>query len=930
MNVQSTTRYLIIALAVFAAPPILADEDPIEAEEEPLEIEKSVVTGSRLKGGDPTARILTITSEDIAKRGLSSIEEIIRTIPQIFSSNNSTNSMNFTSFAADDQRGTMAVGFSSANLRGFGSANTLVLMNGHRIAGAAFPGSSNTDFVNNLRNLPAGIIDRVEVNLDGGSSVYGSDGIAGVINIITRKEFTGGRATIRREQSSTGADQSQLSGYFGKHWDGGYLSLNISRTESDPYSTRKAGYYTRDWSFLFDGNPAYNFNLQPRSEEPLDTRSARISTQSPYGPFDLILPEGKDGRNAQPEDFQLVTRADAIDVIELDEGGATEDTSVTFHLEHTFAEKVRVWSDYYRTEADTNARLTRLLTTAFTIPESNAFNNFGQTVYALYDPQTEIELGIIPPAERFGTTVSQRLLGGIVVDFTEDLKLTVDLMNAISESNNYQYMLTDRVTGPLADEQLEERYAERYAELLASSDPDEAINVFGDGTGQNATLKELYGPRSTTNSDSEITKIEGYLNGKIFNLPGGEISFVLGGEIRKEESENRNPFEKVGLGLARPYRDLNAYYAEVAVPILGDGFQLPGISSLVFTASARRDEYTVEGSYENDAQGNPILTEANFGNTSLGFGIKIDLYETFVIRVSADEGFRAPNVWDLFAGVAQKFTRGAIDPLTFAYVPTAFVIIGPNPDLNPERSDNLSVGFEWRPLIAPGLTVTLDYSKIDFQDRITSSSQLGRLLPTEIFANLPEFFERDPDTNQLIGVHHRNVNISRRQSKTLDLEVEWEIRTQRFGWFIPSLYYHYVDSMFDQAAPDAPKASFVGTFVGIDKRKIQARFEWIKDRMAISAFYQYTPGYLNNHYSRHALGFTGIPGRIPEAQVSSWSTVDLSGSYRWDSSWRLRLGGRNIFDAGFPLALNGLGRPYDSSRVNIRGRVWFAEISYEF
>ena len=225
MNVQSITRYLIIALAVLAAPPILADEDPIEAdedpieaEEEPIEIEKTVVTGSRLKGGDPTARILTITSEDIAKRGLSSIEEIIRTIPQIFSSNNSTNSMNFTSFAADDEQGPMAFAFSSANLRGFGSANTLVLMNGRRIAGAAIIGVSITDFANNLRNLPAGIIDRVEVNLDGGSSVYGSDGVAGVINIITRKDFTGGRATIRREQSSTGANQSQLSGYFGKHW----------------------------------------------------------------------------------------------------------------------------------------------------------------------------------------------------------------------------------------------------------------------------------------------------------------------------------------------------------------------------------------------------------------------------------------------------------------------------------------------------------------------------------------------------------------------------------------------------------------------------------------------------------------------------------------------------------------------------------------
>ena len=893
--------------------------EPAEPEEEevddPLTLQTQTVTGTRLAQGDPTARVVTITAEDIAKRGLSSVEDVMRTIPQIFSTLTGTTHMHWPHIGDTINVGSMAVGISTANLRGFGSPNTLVLLNGRRIAGQA---GEETFFVN-LRHLPAGAIERIEVNLDGGSSVYGSDGIAGIINIITRKGFTGGKATVRNEQSSTGADQSQLSGYFGYNWESGGISTNLSHTESEPYSSRKAGWYTKDWSFLYGGDRRYNFNVSPISGTPYNTRMPGVSS-SPWGPFNMILPEGHDGRNAQPEDFRLATEADALEVLPSDSGGATLDKSITLNIEQTFAGRLRLRGEYYRTESETEVRVSNFGPGAFRVPASNAFNNFGQRVYVDYNPQNEVDLGLIPESEQSSSNESDRIIAGFDIDFSENLKLSVDWLNSNSKADSYQYRMTDIVDGPHADS----AHTTRVVELFASSDPNEAINPFGDGTGQNPTFAELFGPISTFSEGTEITKTEAYLNGSLFNLPGGAVSFVLGGEIRKEDTADRDVARDgrnsnvVDVGLERPYRKLNAYFGELSVPVFGAGNTRTGFRSLVFIGSVRRDDYTVEGALDFDANFDPILTKTNFAHTSLGYGLRWELTDHFSIRGAYDEGFRAPTVNQLFGGTVWRRPNGlAYDPLLDDWVRVYFEA-GSNPGLKPEYSDNLSSGFEWRPGFARGLSIALDYSLIDFQDRITDSYVLGSLLPAEVYGNLPQFFVRD-STGRLLEYYDTYVNISRRQSRTWDLQISWQIDTRRFGFFTPSIYYHFVEDMFDQAAPGSERVREVGTSYGVNKRKIKAQLEWIKDRMTVNLFYDYTPAYLNNANSR-----------VGDQPVESRYTIDLSASYRWDNGLLMRAGGRNIFDADFPFTLSRYGKPFDAARVDIRGRVWFVELSYDF
>lgn len=200
-----------------------ADAAPEEAavEEEPIVLEEQVVTGSRLEGGDPSARTYSYTAEDIAARGVSTLEDFFRTLPWTYSSiTTQTNTSDF--YQGTDQEGEyveLGLGISTVNLRNMGSANTLVLLNGRRIAGTG----EEDDFANIL-TIPLSAIERVDIQLDGASAVYGSDAIGGVVNFVTKRNYSGLSVDYRHEFSSTDADQTKASITGGYAWGSGNLT----------------------------------------------------------------------------------------------------------------------------------------------------------------------------------------------------------------------------------------------------------------------------------------------------------------------------------------------------------------------------------------------------------------------------------------------------------------------------------------------------------------------------------------------------------------------------------------------------------------------------------------------------------------------------------------------------------------------------------
>ena len=176
------------------------DETLSEEEEDPLELATQTVTGTRLIGGDPSAQVYSFSAEDIARRGVSNLEEFFRKTPwafpsmttQTYGTANEVNrghpdagpDFDAQIWGAPSNAG--HIGVSTVNLRGMGSPNTLVLLNGRRLAGT---GGQEADFAN-LLNVPLSSIERVEIQMGGASAIYGSDAIGGVVNFITKEKTT--------------------------------------------------------------------------------------------------------------------------------------------------------------------------------------------------------------------------------------------------------------------------------------------------------------------------------------------------------------------------------------------------------------------------------------------------------------------------------------------------------------------------------------------------------------------------------------------------------------------------------------------------------------------------------------------------------------------------------------------------------------------
>ena len=249
-------RFVRIVLAALvlsggAAAAQEAEADTAEADDERV-VEEVIVTGTRLQGGDPTARVDVVTADDIARQGLTTVEDVIRSLPQNFSTINSSNSLHFGSDLLDANLGALGLGAATANLRGFGSKNTLVLLNGKRLAGIA---SSAQSLAANLNDIPAGAIERVEISLDGGSAVYGSDAVAGVINIITRRDFKGLSFGGKVEDSSTGGDAQSGNLYGGFGWGSGNASVIFTMHQARSGQIRRDRLYHERLQFPLRRRP---------------------------------------------------------------------------------------------------------------------------------------------------------------------------------------------------------------------------------------------------------------------------------------------------------------------------------------------------------------------------------------------------------------------------------------------------------------------------------------------------------------------------------------------------------------------------------------------------------------------------------------------------------------------------------------------------
>ncbi|WP_082112859.1 TonB-dependent receptor [Pseudoxanthomonas suwonensis] len=182
------------------------------------ELERMTVTGTRIRGVQPSSPLLMISQEDMRLAGHHNLGDVIRAIPQNFSGGQNPGVL--PEAGAGQSSNTNITGASSLNLRGLGPDATLTLLNGARLPYDG--GMQATD----VAVIPVAAIDRFEVLLDGASAIYGSDAVGGVANIILKRDYDGAELTARYgEATSGGYEQTQVSAVVGTAWSSGSLLI---------------------------------------------------------------------------------------------------------------------------------------------------------------------------------------------------------------------------------------------------------------------------------------------------------------------------------------------------------------------------------------------------------------------------------------------------------------------------------------------------------------------------------------------------------------------------------------------------------------------------------------------------------------------------------------------------------------------------------
>ena len=733
------------------------------------ELDTVVVTGSRIPRSsevEGTSPVLTIDRAAIEATGLTSIGDILFNI----SASDGGGLRNVTT-STNGSDGTQTI-----SLRGLGATRTLVLVNGRRWVTSGITNQALVD----LNTIPISVVERIEVLKDGASAIYGSDAIAGVINVITRKNFDGAEANVFLGGYSKGDGFQQAYDFtVGANNDRWNAVLSVSFTDQKPVFAGDreissvptfGGGNLASGGFFGSGSTAGgNFTRCALAPTPTST-GFRTCTAVAGGPF--TLRPGEDGRQAT--DFRRF-------VSYTTDGSGSSDrynfAPVNYLLQPierfnvygqgslrlTDRINANVMATYVK--RDSNQQLAEVPLTmdirgtsgpqwAFAPTAGSVFNPFGQDLRGAnfrsiavgprkpyYDSDnTAVTLSLDGSFDLGGRDMywdaGYSYLNARITTRGENYINLFNLRRAVGNSRR------NAVTGSL-------ECLDAANNVIAGCVP---FNVFGGpdlGLGAGVISRAEYDAMInyisyTKNEFEEMTTKDYFANlsGSIVDLPAGPLGFAVGLEHRRTAYISQPDALIAGGGSSDNFSEptkgainVDEIYAELNVPILAD---IPGFKLLELNLAARKSDYDSAGTFGGQAVSPDIG-----GDTAKKIGLKWQVFDDLMFRGTFSESFRAPDVVDLYAGGGESFAAAADPCNTVNYglaitdqalcnsqgVPVGVGVVQPNqqirslqggnPDLKPEFGETTSFGVVYSPSWVQGLNITLDWYKIKLEDVIS-------------------------------------------------------------------------------------------------------------------------------------------------------------------------------------------------------------------
>lgn len=864
---------LALGLALPAAAQDNAQTAPAsEQADEAAEGESIVVTGSRIRGIDPVgSNVIALDSEAILEQPVTSTNDVLRRVPQVVSLGANRAGGSAQNGAANATRG------AGINLRGLSTNATLLLYDGKRLP----PQGTQGQFTDPSA-IPSIALGRIEVVADGTSAVYGSDAVAGVVNLILREDFSGVEGRVRYGLSEGDYYEAQAALLAGHRWNGGWIMA--------------AGEYVKNNNLLGSELDFYTSNNIDRGGRDLRGMNCAPGTLTVGGGTYAIPQGGVTGANVGSLVRGTSNRCEFNDIAQVIPD--QERWSAVAAASQEITDGIRVFADGYYSER--SGTLFFNSTVNPTVPSSNPFFVSPVPGATSVTVQTNFldDLGPLLNPYRASTF---NVAAGIEADLFGNFQGTV--YYAYGESEEVADRRRSGVNGAALNA------------ALADTNPATALNVFG-GPNNPATLARITDNLFVITGRTRLEVINAQMDGSLFSMPGGDVRVALGGEHRTEytftnllSGQSATPLSVGDEGS----RNVDAVFAELFIPLVGAGNASPGLERLSISVAGRYEHYS------------------DFGDTTNPkVGITYSPWLGLTVKGTYGTSFRAPT----FTEVS---TVGGGAGLYFDTLPgptgnqQGIGIAGGNPGLRPEQATTWSFGVDLAPPDLSGFTASLSYFRIDYTDQIQALRGTPGLLTNPIYSQFVQF---NPSAAEIAALVNSGLPINaqinqglvtyiqdgRRQNLGTSLMRGLDFTTQyRWNWGAVELDAgvqgtYILDYLFE-AVPGSGLRDVLDTFGFTQKFRSQAdigaRVGGLRSRLT----WNHLAGYDNTTVT-------------PVQQISNYDTFDLLIGYDINENVNLSFDVRNLFNEDPPFVDTTNG--YDPQASNPIPRLFALTASVKF
>jgi len=787
---------IAIALVASCSAPAFAQT----ANDGTTNLDRIEITGSRIRQAsvESAQPVVALNRAEIEKKGYVNVADILQDVtaagaPSMSRANSLESGRDF---------GGMYV-----SLRNLGPERSLVLIDGRRM-GVSAAGYSD------LASIPSSIVDRVEVLTDGASALYGSDAIAGVVNIITRKNFDGAEVNAYVGQYSEGDGQkTSYSATFGKTFDRGWVTVGGEYSDEDPILGG-----ARDFTAYPNGprHPTDGLSgVTPWGYATVDGKNLSVGPGGDPTVLGNFVPADKANDANTKTNMSLLTGLQRKSVFANGGFSINDNLRLVADALYTERESTKQLAGYPYQSTGGRALLSK----------DSAFNPFGRDV--AFAHRTE-EL----PRGTENNLTTKRASVGVEGSFETGSRYWDWNVSYMYNRNEGERIGTGSMYQPNVNQSVGPSFIDGQGVAHCGSvgnviagctpwNPLAPMGYTGPGALGNQDVQDYLFTRFTDKMQSTTKVASANISGSLFSLSAGDIMGAMGVEHRSEEA-SYDPDLMVRNGQiagtsGQPTRGdyaLNEAYLELQVPLLAD------------MAFARELSLDVAGRYSD---------YNNFGSTTnTKFGLKWKPIDSLLVRATYGTGFRAPTVENLYGGTVT--TRDSYtDPCDTTFgaaannaqvqarcraggVPTNFRQLaadgnpatvpgqqggtdftsGSNEALKPETAKTWTVGLVYSPEFVSGLDLSLDWWKIRINDVIVGESatdMLNQCYVQGVDAACNRFTrsKSGKTIGQVSALDRTLLNAGYQETAGYDIAVRYRLPELAIGKFSVSWNTTYVD-----------------------------------------------------------------------------------------------------------------------------------------